>query len=50
MAKRRCQWCDEPMPWWTKLVGFRVCKHCAYRMSMGGSPRRPKYRETGEKP
>lgn len=47
MAKRRCQYCEEPMPWWSKLLFFRTCSSCAYRMSMGTSPRRPD-REGGQ--
>lgn len=40
MAKRLCQYCEDPMPWWSKLLHIYTCKNCAYRMSMGTSPRR----------
>lgn len=40
MARRKCDWCDDPMPWWSKLFFFFTCKNCAYRMSMGVGPRR----------
>jgi hypothetical protein len=42
MASRRCSYCDDPMPWWSKLFFFHTCRNCAYRMSMGVQPRRPK--------
>jgi hypothetical protein len=46
---RRCSWCDDPMPWYSKLFFFHTCKHCAYRMSMGTSPRqRPDPNESKE--
>lgn len=40
--RRRCQYCEEPLGWLASLLRlFVTCKHCAYRMSMGTSPRRP---------
>lgn len=41
MRRRCCQYCGDPLKWWTAPLRFIVtCGNCAYRMSMGTSPRR----------
>lgn len=42
MARRLCQYCHDPLSRWAKLLHIYTCRNCAYRMSMGTSPRRPK--------
>lgn len=41
MTRRCCHYCTRPLTWWGSLMRYRVCDDCAYRMSHGGSPRRP---------
>lgn len=45
MAARECSWCDDPLRWWERWLGFWACKVCAHRLSMGGFPRRREDRE-----
>lgn len=42
MKCRRCQYCHDQLGWLASLLRLYVtCSNCAYRMSMGTSPRRP---------
>lgn len=43
MKRRLCQYCREALgPIASLLRLYVTCKNCAYRMSMGVPPRRPK--------
>lgn len=41
MDRRRCQYCTAPLGRLAKLLHIYTCNDCAWRMSLGGSPRRP---------
>lgn len=42
MPRRLCQYCEYELSRWAKLLHIYTCKNCAYRMSMGTSPSRPR--------
>lgn len=42
MSRRRCQYCEEPLGWFAKLLHIYSCGNCAYRLSMGVRPNRPR--------
>lgn len=38
--RRPCQFCGDPLGRFAKVLHIYTCRNCAYRMSMGTSPRR----------
>lgn len=50
MGRRPCQFCAEPLGRFAKMLHIYTCKHCAYRMSMGTSPARPKPTSVEDEP
>lgn len=41
MARRLCQYCTTPLGRLAKLLHIYTCGTCAWRMSLGGAPKRP---------
>jgi hypothetical protein len=40
MKRRPCSWCGYPLGPFATIFRLHTCSYCAYRMSMGLSPRR----------
>lgn len=38
MARRRCQFCEDPLPWYAPLMRWWNCKDCAGRLMRGEQP------------
>lgn len=44
IGRRRCQFCEDPLPWWAYLLLRWTCSDCAYRRAHGGQPMTPEGR------
>lgn len=44
MARRLCEYCEQPLNIFAKLLRIFACKECAFRLSCGALPRLPRER------